>query len=385
VIVVGLMSGTSCDAVEVAAADFGLDGDDLTMGPLGSLTHDYPDELRRALLQGGGDAAMVCRLDTLVGKELATAAERGNNELCDGSAGLVASHGHTLWHWIDDGRVEGTLQVGRPAWIAQRTGLPVAADFRARDVAEGGQGAPLLSTFDLLALAGHGSAVVAALNLGGIANVTIVGPDVTLAYDIGPGNALIDAAAAHFSGGHKLMDHDGERAGRGRIDDELVDDLMADRYFDAAPPKSTGKEKFNLAYLLEALRDRDLAADDVIATVTAVTARSVARELARHGVTSVVASGGGTSNPALMRMLRAAAEGVTIETTEAWGIPPQAKEAYGFALLGWLTYHGLPGNVPACTGAKATAVLGTIAPGRSGIELPPSPAKAPVRFTMAPR
>jgi anhydro-N-acetylmuramic acid kinase len=397
-IVVGLMSGTSCDAVEAAAADFEADEDTLTMRPLGALTHEYPNEMRAELLGAIPpaviDAAAVGRLDTLLGRALALAAVRLIDEVCPGAAMLVASHGHTLYHWVVDGRVEGTMQIGQPAWIAQRTGLPVVSDFRSRDVSEGGQGAPLLSMFDALTLANvhegtpespRPKGASAALNLGGIANITVVGPGVLVAYDTGPANALIDAAAAHFSNGMEPMDRNGERAARGRIDQELLTDLLAHPYFDAAPPKSTGKETFNLDYLLARLDGRSLSPDDVLATVTMLTARTIARELTRHAVTTLVVSGGGAANPSLMRALSECTDDMEIHTTQAWGIPPVAKEAYGFALLGWLTYHGLPGNLPECTGAGAPAVLGTITPGRAGLELPSPAQVAPKRLAIVGR
>jgi anhydro-N-acetylmuramic acid kinase len=386
-IVIGLMSGTSCDAIEAVAADFEQDGDDLAMTPVGSLTHRYPDELRRALIDalppGRLDGAAVCRLDTIVGRELAAAAARAQDELCAGRAALIASHGHTLFHWVQRRRVEGTLQIGRAAWIAERVGIPVISDLRSGDVAAGGQGAPLLSTFDVLALAGTGE-VCAALNLGGIANITVVGPGVTVAYDTGPANALLDAAVHHFTEGREQMDRDGSGAARGHVHHGLLKDLLADPYYDEPPPKSTGKEHWNAPYLLDHLARHDhFAPEDVLATLTALTARSVGRELSRNGVVRVVASGGGTRNPTLMHAVVESAQGAEVDTTEIWGIPPSAKEAYGFALLGWLSFNGIPGNVPACTGARRSVVLGTITPGRAPLELPPPPRRAPVRLAIA--
>lgn len=199
--VIGLMSGTSYDAIDAAAAELGLVGDSLVLKPLGSVSEPYGEEVREALAAalppGTTTLGEVCRLDTRIGQAFAATAVRADRELCEGRAELVASHGQTVYHWVAGAEVHGTLQLGQPAWIAEATGLPVVADFRPRDIAAGGQGAPLVSLVDLLWLRGRPGRPVA-LNIGGIANLTA--PDGT-AYDTGPGCALIDAAARGFSGG----------------------------------------------------------------------------------------------------------------------------------------------------------------------------------------
>ena len=385
--IVGIISGTSYDAIETAAADLRLEGETVVLRPLGSRSYDYNAGLREDLIgvlpPAATSAEAIARLDTLLGQAFAEAAFGAADEFCGGEADLVVSHGQTVFHWVEGGRAFGTLQLGQPAWISARTGSPVVSDLRSRDIAAGGHGAPLVSLFDVLVL-GEGPTTRAALNLGGIANMTVVSAGrPALAYDTGPANALIDAAIQHFSGGAKRFDRDGLRGGRGEVHERLLQRLLADPYYDAPPPKSTGKEHFHLPYLLDALNEvGPLDEDDIIATLTTLSARTVAREFARWGVEEVVAAGGGTANPTLMGMLAEAAPGVALSTTEAWGIPPSSKEAYAFALMGFLTMHGLPANVPSCTGAGSPVVLGSITPGSSPLELPPPAARAPNRLRI---
>ena len=376
--VVGMISGTSFDAIELAAADLSSRGDALELVPLGSMGVEYEPDVRRAigaaLPPAAAGAEALCRLDAALGRAFAAAAKRAVDELCDGGADLVVSHGQTIFHWVQDGRARGTLQLGQPAWIAEATGLPVVSDLRSRDIALGGQGAPLVSLFDALLLGTDGPEVRAALNLGGIANLTVLAPGrEPLAYDAGSANALIDAAVGHVSGGAEAFDRDGRRAARGRVDAEVLAALLDDPYYALPAPKSTGKEHFHLPYLLSHAAGRT-AGDDLVATATALAAETVARECRAHGVEELIAAGGGTRNPTLMSMLRERAPGVRVTTSDALGVPAQAKEAYAFALLGWLTWHGLPGTLPSCTGAAAPAVLGSLTPGREPLALPPSPA-----------
>ncbi|WP_409468268.1 anhydro-N-acetylmuramic acid kinase [Streptomyces sp. HC307] len=395
--VIGLMSGTSYDAIDAAAAELSLVGDSLVLKPLGMVSEAYDDELRAALAAalppGSVSMAEVCRLDTRIGQAFAAAAVRADRELCDGRAELVASHGQTVFHWVDEGRVHGTLQLGQPAWIAEATGLPVVADFRPRDIAAGGQGAPLVSLVDLLWLRGRPGTPVA-LNLGGIANLTA--PDGT-AFDTGPGCALIDAAASEarwgsprtesgggFSGGRLAYDVDGALAARGRVRPVLLDRLLAEPYYALPAPKTTGKELFHVGYLHTALAGvGTLPAEDVIATLTELTARTVADAVRAVEATEVIASGGGTRNPVLMGMLGDQLPGVPVRASDELGLPSDAKEAYAFAVLGFLTAHGLPGTVPASTGARHPSVLGSVTPGRDGLRLPPAAAgKGPVRLAL---
>ncbi|MFD4412735.1 anhydro-N-acetylmuramic acid kinase [Streptomyces sp. NPDC058476] len=381
--VIGLMSGTSYDAIDAAAGELTLDGDSLVLRPLGLVSEAYDDDLRDALAAALPPAptslADVCRLDTLIGQAFAAAAVRADRELCDGAGELVASHGQTVYHWARDGQVHGTLQLGQPAWIAEATGLPVVADFRPRDIAAGGQGAPLVSLVDLLWLRGRPGTPVA-LNLGGIANLTA--PDGT-AFDTGPACALIDAATRGLSGGRLDYDVDGTLAARGTVHEPLLQRLLAEPYYALPAPKTTGKELFHLGYLRDALAGfGTLTAEDVIATLTRLTARTVADAVRAVRATEVIASGGGTRNPVLMAMLGAELPGVALRTSDELGLPSAAKEAYAFAVLGFLTLHGLAGTDPASTGARHPSVLGSITPGREGLRLPTRAKRPPVRLVL---
>ncbi|MEV5014457.1 anhydro-N-acetylmuramic acid kinase [Streptomyces sp. NPDC053780] len=382
--VIGLMSGTSYDAVEAAAADLVLQDDALVMRPLGHLSAPYPDELRE-LIEGflppsATTARTAAVLDTGIGRAFADVAVRALRELCDGTADLVVSHGQTVYHWVEDGAVRGTLQLGQPAWIAEATGLPVVSDLRSRDVAAGGQGAPLVAMTDTLALAAL-PGTPAALNLGGIANLTVVAPGADpLAFDTGPANALMDAAVRHFTGGALGYDEDGRRAGAGRVDAALLRVLLDDPYYARPAPKSTGKERFHLPHLLEALASAPVPEpDDVLATLARLTAVTVADACRAHGVTRLVVSGGGAHNPVLMGMLAEELPGVPLGPSDALGLPSDAKEALAFALLGFLTVHGLPGAIPSGTGARRATLLGSITPGREPLRLP-EPATVPPRL-----
>jgi anhydro-N-acetylmuramic acid kinase len=364
------MSGTSHDAVDAAACELRLAGDTLTLTPLGHLSVPYPAALRSALVAAlpPARASMeaVCRLDTGIGQVFADVAARAVAELCAGRADLVVSHGQTTFHWAsDDGAVLGTLQLGEPAWIAETTRLPVVSGLRTRDVAAGGQGAPLVSLFDALWLAGRPGTAVA-LNLGGIANVTVLREETTpFAFDTGPACALLDAATLHVTGGRLAFDADGTLAAHGRVLPDLLDRLLDDPYYTRAAPKSTGKEHFHLGYLLDRLGPTPPAAEDLLATLVALTARTVA-DTVRHAATEVVASGGGTRNPVLMAALRAELPGVAVRTSDELGVPSQAKEALAFAVLGFHTWHGLAGVLPGATGARHPSVLGSVTPGAEG-------------------
>ncbi|MEV7041024.1 anhydro-N-acetylmuramic acid kinase [Amycolatopsis sp. NPDC051061] len=375
--VIGLISGTSLDGIDVAAADLHAEDGTVVLTPLGELDVPYPESLREGLLAAlppnPCTAGELTRLDTGVGQAFADAAARGADEPAGGRADFVASLGQTAFHWVEDGHVRGTLQLGQPAWIAERTGLPVVADLRARDVAAGGHGAPLASTFDQLWLRGlaeDSGHPVAALNLGGIANITVVADgEPAIAYDTGPANALLDLAAHRVAG--ERSDVDGRLALGGSVRSDLFARLLADPYFAAAPPKSTGKEYFNAPYLDAALAGLPPVGDgDLLATLTEFTALTVADECLRHGVTTVVASGGGVANPALMTALARNLPFAVLKTSDDLGLPGAGKEAYLTALLGWLTWCGVPGTVPSATGARGPRLLGALVPGAGPLILP---------------
>ena len=375
--VIGMMSGTSFDAVDAAVADLSLTGDELVLHPRGLLGEPYPDDVLAAIQASMPPAATtmheVCRLDTRIGQCFAQLAARADEELGEGRSHAVVSHGQTLFHWVEDGEVRGTLQLGQPAWIAERTGCTVVSDLRSRDIAAGGQGAPLVSMLEDLWLRGLAAerGPVVALNLGGIANVSLVSPDApTTAWDTGPANALIDAYVLASTG--LAYDADGRLGLSGQVLPELLEDLLAEPYLRQLPPKSTGKELFHLGYVADRVaRVSERTGEppqvaDVVATLTAFTARSVAD--ATRSANLVVAAGGGTRNPALMAALRRELTG-ELTTSEELGLPTQAKEAYAFAVLGFLTLHGLAATLPSSTGAGAPSVLGSITPGRRPLPL----------------
>ena len=372
---IGLISGTSFDAIEAAAVDFELAGETIEARIVATRSVPYDPALRAriaaALPPAQTTLEEVCALDTLIGQAFAAAAESLD---LDEPAELVCSHGQTVFHWVDGRHALGTLQLGQPAWLAERLGVPVVSDVRSRDIAAGGHGAPLASVLDVLVLGGS-ERPCAALNLGGIANITVIRPgEEPVAYDTGPANALLDLAVAAGTGGAEAYDAGGERCARGTVDRALLERLLAEPYYALPAPKSTGKELFDAAYLPET----SLPLDDLLATLAALTVETVARELERFGVERVVASGGGTRNRAIVDGLAARLPGARLTTFDELGVPSAAKEAVVFALIGFLTAHGLAGAVPSCTGAGRAAILGTIAPGRGPLVLPP-PAAAPPR------
>lgn len=388
---VGMISGTSFDGIDVAVADLHFDGETIVLVPLGADTAPYPADVRRALVAAMPPKAVtaedLCVLDTRIGQLFAEAAASAITDLAQGKADLIVSHGQTLYHWVEGRHATGTLQIGQPAWIAERTGLPVIADLRARDVAAGGNGAPLASTLDVMLLDPDATAPRAALNLGGIANLTVAGGGrAPIAFDTGPANALIDVAVDVSTGGASAYDDQGRIAAAGMIDQTLLDRMLDEPYYDLEPPKSTGKEHFHLPYLEERLAGRAVD-EDVVATVTALTAETVARECHRLGVVEVIAAGGGMMNPTLMEMLSdRLGEDVALRPIDELGLPADSKEAYLFALLGFLTVHGLPGTFPTCTGARRASILGTVVPGVAGLPrctAPPGTTPARLRIEVA--
>lgn len=368
-IVVGTISGTSMDGLDVAVAEL-TGAEEVSLRPIGALSHSWPPDLRRDLLAllppASTTIEQVARLDVRVGQEVARAVQRAVAELAGGTADLVVSHGQTVFHWVEGAQALGTLQLGQPAPIAELTGLPVVSDVRARDIAAGGHGAPLAGTMDALLLAGLGTTEpTALLNLGGIANVTVAGGDsAPVAFDTGPASCLLDAVVARLSDGVESCDRDGARAASGMADESLLERMMADPYFDLPAPKSTGRELFTLDWV-----DRHLAAwpgtiddDDLLATLTELTARTIAEALHPWGIGAVYASGGGTHNPTLMSSLQRLLAPARLRPAEDLGLPADDKEAYLMALIGYLTWIGRPGVLPGLTGARAPRVLGRITP-----------------------
>jgi anhydro-N-acetylmuramic acid kinase len=396
-IFVGLMSGTSADGIDAAVVDLppaGARG----AGRLLALTHHgYPDGVGARLLAAGESAcgtAEIGQLHVYLGELFAQAALAALREAGVGPAEVTAigSHGQTVYHAPEPRDAPGlpgtpggpvavraTLQLGQPAVIAERTGITTVADFRPRDLAAGGQGAPLAPYAHAL-LFGLPDSAVAVQNLGGIGNVSFVpaggGPADVTAFDTGPANMVMDGLVRLATAGRESYDRDGARAARGRVHDALLAELLADPYFARRPPKSTGREAFGDAYVA-ALRSRGatlgLGDDDLVATATALTAGSIAaayREFLPGAPARVVLCGGGARNPTLRRMLTEAlardGRGGPIEVLVAddAGVPVEAVEAVAFAVLARETLAGVPAGLPRVTGASHATVLGVIAPGR---------------------
>lgn len=381
---VGLMSGTSLDGIDAALVRVtGTTPEDVSIRVEGFVSVPY-EEARRAAIHDcivGGDAAALCGLHADLGEWLAEAALRVLEDAGADPADVdaIGSHGQTVWHRPPaEGRRGATLQLGDPATVAERTGCPVVSDFRTRDVAAGGHGAPLVPWVDRVLFAAPDRAR-ALQNLGGIGNVTWLPPRgddrEPLAFDTGPGNALLDALVEISTGGRHRFDLDGRLAARGRVDEGLLADLLRHPFFAAEPPKSTGREEFGRPFverLVEAVRpegDRDWL--DLAATLTELTARTVAdayrRWLVPRGLDEAVVTGGGARNPTLMARIRDLLDPLPVlDGGEALGIDPAAKEAVAFALLAWAHLRGIPANVPSATGAAGPRVLGSLTPGAAG-------------------
>ena len=377
----GLMSGTSCDGISAALVRF--QGRRLRV--LAEHTRPYPDRLARTLRAGERCCAReLSTLNMALGEQFARAALAllRSARVSPRRVAVIGSHGHTIYHGPHD-PVPSTLQVGEPAVIAQRTGIPVVADFRPRDLAAGGEGAPLVPYFDETFFGG--GAVRALLNLGGIANVTVVGRGVpTRAFDTGPGNCFIDLAARRATRGRARYDAHGHLALQGRIDYRAVDRLWRHPYFRRSPPKSTGPELFNEPLLRQVFGPRLAASPlDVLATVTYFTAYSIAQSLRRfvpHRLTELIASGGGVRNRTLMRHLTRLLAPVPVRSIERYGIPVQAKEPAAFAFLALRTLQGRINHLPHTTGARSACVLGALNWGQPLI----SPASARRKLVAVP-
>ena len=373
--VAGLMSGTSADGVDAAIVDITPD----RARVVAFATFPYPPALRRRILDlAHADTARVddlCRLNFALGEVFADAlvhlARRSRIAL--GTIDLVGSHGQTVRHLPKRRRPGATLQLGEPSVIAERTGILTVADFRPRDVAAGGQGAPLVPFADYFLFRDRRKAR-AVQNIGGIANVTYLAPRAGLAkliaFDTGPGNMVIDRAAERASRGRARYDAGGRMAARGRVDAALLGEWMRHPYLKRRPPKSTGREAFGRAFadtLYDRARRRGMRPTDIVATVTAWTAESIAdayRRFLLRFPDEVILSGGGARNATLRTRLAEAVAPARVRLSDEFGIDADAKEAVSFAILAWATVRGQANNVPSATGAARGVVLGKIVPGR---------------------
>jgi anhydro-N-acetylmuramic acid kinase len=392
--VAGVMSGTSADGVDVAICRVSparTKGDSPAVTLVGHLGVPYPKTVRAAVLCAmDADAASVAELSRLnwrLGEVYADAVERAQVQF-GVKVELVGCHGQTLYHQgtADDylgSATRATWQIGEASVIAERLRVPVVSDLRPADLAAGGQGAPLVPMLDYCMFRSVEVSRVL-LNLGGIGNLTAipagVAVDGVMAFDTGPGNMVIDACMERLY--EREFDQDGRVARSGKVLQSVVETILQEQYFSPPPPKSCGREQFGEVFVSRFIamcrraggsEDRD---EDVIATATALTASSIADSYRRFVAESIaqaapaspvefVAAGGGVNNDALMEMLRKRLEpiGVKVRLMEELGVPAQAKEAVAFALLAWLSWNGLPGNVPSATGAKRAVVLGKISHG----------------------
>jgi anhydro-N-acetylmuramic acid kinase len=370
--VVGLMSGTSLDGIDVAIVD--ISGKKIDCRAFHSIP--YPKAVREALLSVSNNithTATISRLNFLLGALYADAI----HETCRrcrvkiGTIELCGLHGQTIFH---EGqpveylgmRVASTLQIGEAAVVAERTGIRTISNFRERDIAAGGRGAPLVPYVDYL-LFRHRRIGRIALNIGGIANITVIPaaakPADIIAFDTGPGNMIIDTLVAHKTDGRQRYDRDGRIARASQIHPRMLEAMLGDPYFALDPPKSAGREQFGHEFA-SGLIATGLPIDDLIATATEFTAQSIARAIERCNkeISEVIASGGGIHNRQIMRRLGELLPSLKISTTADHGIDPDAKEAIAFAVLAHEFARARPANIPSATGARHAAMLGKNSP-----------------------
>ncbi|MGB6545993.1 MAG: anhydro-N-acetylmuramic acid kinase [Candidatus Acidiferrales bacterium] len=386
-LVMGMMSGTSADGIDVALVRISArDPNGAGSAKIENFaTIPYPAVLRRFILRvAEGErvtAGEISSLNFRIGEEFARAAggslRRWRVNPADVSA--IGSHGQTIFHQgIARGAAAAppsTLQIGEPAVIAARTGITTVADFRPADIAAGGQGAPLVPIVDYW-LYSNARVGRVALNIGGIANLTVLpagcGLRDVVAFDTGPGNMVIDALVRRATHGRQKFDRDARIATRGKMIPTLLERLLRDKYFRLPPPKTTGRERYGDAYVqrLVAYPEAHRASHaDLIRTATLLTPLSIAdamnywvRPKTKLGakIGEMIVSGGGAHNPLIMAQLAAALGGIRVIRSAELGVPEDAKEAFAFALLAWETLHRRPSNVPAATGASRPAILGKI-------------------------
>jgi anhydro-N-acetylmuramic acid kinase len=351
--VCGIMSGTSLDGIDVAVID-------IHKSKIETVAHastPYPAEVRKAIL-GISDVASISRLNFRLGELYAEAVRQVGVAL--ETIQLIGCHGQTIYH--QGAKPVNTMQIGEAAVIAERTGITVVSDFRVRDVAAGGQGAPLVPFVDYL-LFRHKKKSRIVLNIGGIANITYLPakarPEEVIAFDTGPGNMVIDALVSHLTKGKQIYDKGGAIAAKGHVNRKLLDKLLADKYYARKPPKSAGREQYGAEFVARLLKTK-LPVEDLIATATALTAATIAMA---GEADELIASGGGVHNRQLMGTLAALMPDTKIHTTNDYGIDADAKEAIAFAVLAYQTIKGRAGNLPSATGAGRAVVLGKISPG----------------------
>lgn len=363
--VIALMSGTSCDSIDAGLCEV---FPDKSVKLIQGINYKYPEHVRAKIFQlfrGEGSIKDVCQMNFVIGKCFAEAAKVLISEF--GKPDFISSHGQTIFHYpfdekIDDISMKSTLQIGESSVIAQETGCLTISNFRESDMAQNGQGAPLVCFADEMWFKNKGKNF-AIQNIGGISNVTVVSKDFdTFGFDTGLGNIMIDYCVGKYFG--KTYDKDGEIAAIGIVSDNWLECLLADEYYFIEPPKSTGREYFSTQYIENALKYAPSDPKDIIATVTALTARTIAQSYERFiypnvGLHEAVICGGGAYNKTLMKMLRTyLPKHIDLTTCEDYGISNNFKEVMAFALLGFCAYYGIPNNLPCCTGANKRVVMG---------------------------
>ena len=378
--IVGLMSGTSGDGVDAALVDVSGRGSALKARALATQTLAYPRSLQQRIVTASvsGTVAEICHLNALLGEWFANAALHVIRlaKLRPADIAAIGSHGQTVHHLPQGiqapgvGAVRSTLQIGEPAVIAERTGITTIANFRPRDIAAGGQGAPLTPAAHALLLR-HPRRARLIVNLGGISNVTYVPRggtwDGVVAFDTGPANMVLDSLVSRATNGRQVMDRDGKGALKGRVEARLLGKLLAHPFLSRRPPKSSGREEFGPALiddLLSIQQQQGLPLEDVLATCSMWTAKAVgtARRWIKGPIDEVVVGGGGVRNRAVMENLAAVFTPIPVTTFDALGWESKAFEAVAFALLAYRTMTGQWGNIPAVTGATHPVLLGTIVP-----------------------
>lgn len=379
--VMGLMSGTSVDAVDACLALLEFANGRLCYEILATHSVDIPDTLRERLLRCMADKAMgleeLCALNVAVGELFAETAQGliESSGINPGSIDCIGSHGQTIFHWppTQPGQLGSTLQIGEPSIIAEKTGIYTIADFRPRDMAAGGQGAPLVCFADLLLF--QDEAIGRCIqNIGGIANVTVVpsresqrqGQKPVIAFDTGPGNMLMDAAMQYFF--QKPYDENGEMAARGEVHNPLLYAMLKHPYLELSPPKTTGREQFGAPYLHELMvQFPDLDEWDWLATLNVYTAQTIVDAYERfvfpaYDIAEMVVGGGGAYNATLLKnminLFRARNRSIVIKTHADFGIHDKYKEALAFAILAWASLLHRHNNIPECTGAAHPVILG---------------------------
>ena len=381
-LVLGMMSGTSADGIDVALARISGAPPNLNAKLLGHTSVKFPAAVRKEILrvaeQHSVTAGALSQLNFRLGELLAGAALAACRKfrIPPKKMTLIGSHGQTIFHQGKPVNCLGrptasTLQIGEPAIIAARTGITTVGDFRPADIALGGQGAPLVPYADYL-LYRHPKLGRVSLNLGGIANITVLPraaqPQQVFAFDTGPANMLIDALVAQFTRGRLRFDENARLSSQGRSIPALLDELLRDPYLKLAPPKSTGREYYGNAYLRKLLalgRRYRAKPNDLIRAATIFTALSVVDALNRFvlpktKIHQLIVSGGGAHNPLILAQLSAALPGIEVLPSSRLGIPEEAKEAFAFTLLAYETFHQRPANLPSATGARGPAILGKI-------------------------